>query len=111
MDTQNIVGVLIRHIPELDAYMHLRDAVGNIGLGRIRAAVEGALHQHLLILRRDLVRDAGLNFYEVEKSADISVKRLGPRIILDTWLLQYAAFRKIAGDSAAWDQIKVMLKS
>jgi hypothetical protein len=111
MDTQDIVGVLIRHIPELDAYMRLREAVGNVGLGRVRACVEGALHQHMLILRRDLVREAGMNFHEVEKSADISVKRLGPRITLDTWLLQYAAFRKITGDSAAWDQIKVMLKS
>lgn len=91
------LDTIARHVPGFGVYGPTLLLQGTLGHGRIRAMQEGVIFQHLLILRREMVQDAGLNFYTVEEQATkiIGKKRLAEYPPLHGYLLMYAAFRQV----------------
>ena len=107
-----MITVLARHLPGFGAYGDLLDFVGrDLGHGRVADQVEQALAQHLIILRRIMVQEAGLNFSEVDIKSGARLKRakLGSFGILGMAVVSYALFLvECRGEPAMWNEIKGM---
>ena len=95
-----MISVVARHVPGFGVYEAVLQVQGDIGHGRVRAAQEGLIFQHLLILRRMMVQDAGLNFYEVQDKSYkiVGKKNLDSMPSLAGYLLVYAATRQVVLD-------------
>lgn len=93
----------------LDAYSPVFDYVSDAGHGRIRAQLEGVLFQHLLILRRQAVQDAGLNFYQVEQQVMRKIKKLDDLSPLNHILAVYALTMQATGSPGPWNELRDML--
>lgn len=107
-----MLDVVARHVPGFGVYADVLDVQDGVGHGRIRASQEGLIFQHLLILRRMMVQDAGLNFYDVQ---DKSYKLVGKKNLdampsLASYLLVYAATRQVVlGDRETLFELRGML--
>lgn len=99
---------------EMEAFVDTLNFVGDVGHGRIRAMQWQAIFQLLLISRRSMCQDAGLNFYEVEMRATTSVRRFYKKPDELSWLLVYLATRKICipqSSTETWDYARSTIRS
>ena len=93
----------------LEAYGPVFEYVSDAGHGRIQAQLEGVLFQHLLILRRQAVQDAGMNFYQVEQQVTRKIKKLDDLSPLNHIFAVYALTMLATGRSEPWDELRAML--
>lgn len=103
---------LLKLLPGFEIYAQALLIQEGLGHGRIEAQQHQVIFQHLLILRRQIVQDAGLNFYAVQEYAEKKLKRL--KITVDTpipWMLATYALtlEKATGDTRLWDELRAML--
>lgn len=108
-----ILDVLARHLPGFDAYHAVLALQGERGHGRLRAAQEGVVFQHLLILRRTMVQGAARDFSDVEKKIAAKRKRLklGDLDFLTGTIVDYALFSaECTGDVALLGDVSDIIK-
>lgn len=100
---------------ELEAFVDALIRCDNAGHGRIKAQQWQVIFQLMLISRRHFCQNAGLNFYEVEKKAQASVKRLKATLSPElTDLLVYLCTRKICipqSSTYTWDYARGIIRS
>ena len=99
---------------ELGAFIDTLEYCADIGYGRPKAFVWQAIFHILLVSRRTMCKSAGLDFYEVEKRATTSVRRVYKEADQLSWLLVYLATRKICipqGSTGTWDYARSTIGS
>lgn len=96
--------------PALRVYVPALDVAERPGLGRIHAMQWQVVFQHMLIMRRTMCQDAGLNFFDTEQKAVKAVKRLKVDDPYVGWLLVFAAtVKSCTGDDAAWKALVAIM--
>lgn len=110
MSSAELLALQLLRDAGLEGYVHTLEQAGDSGMGRIKAMQWQVIHAHLMIRRRIMCREAGRDFYEVEKTAEAAVKRLKTG---DPWLdliLVYVHYRKqLRGDKKYWDEIRATI--
>lgn len=109
---EDLLRAVSRHAPGLETYAPVLETQEGFGYGRLRAAQEGIIFQHLLVLRRTMCQEAALNFYAVQEYAEKKLKRqklpdLSP---LASILLIFAlTVEKTQNDTSLWSELRDML--
>ena len=114
IDDEDLCHVLLEHCGMEDYSAALNFASG-AAKGRVAAILWQAIFQHLLVRRRNMCIQAKLDFYETEKKAEASVKRLKATLSPElTWLMVYLCTRKICipqSSTATWDHARGIIGS
>lgn len=99
---------------DMGAFVDTLNYCADIGYGRPKALVWQAIFQILLVSRRVMCQRAALDFYEVEKRAQTSVRRIYKEPDELSWLLVYLATRKICipqSGTETWDHARSTIRS
>lgn len=88
----------------MGAYSEVLNFVGDTAGGRLEAMQWQIIFQHLLIRRRNLCQRFQRDFYEVEKKAEVAVKKLKSGDAHLDWLLVflYTHAMLIPADNRDW---------
>jgi hypothetical protein len=103
-----LLEALEPYAPGLIAFIPVRELTDGFGYGRIQLQVDQVIFQYLLIKRRILAIEAGMNFFEVEKKVQqiTGRQKFGEIEAVSYWLIEYAAWLRVTtGDDSAWKAI------
>lgn len=115
MTTSDELCLQILDREDLEVFSAALAFCDNRGHGRVKAMQWQVIFQDLLISRRHMAQQAGLDFYETEKKAQTSVNRVRKNLPAElNWLMTYLAFRKICiplDSAATWTWASGMIKT